>query len=68
MLETVAAPVVVAGAVWGSISVARTTDEPIAAGVEERLGRFAELVSLAIANAEERQRLADRADATRSPG
>ena len=75
VLKTVAAPVVVAGAVWGSISVARTTDEPIAAGVEERLAALRRARGLAIANADEPQPLvaqradrpADRACSTTAP-
>jgi signal transduction histidine kinase len=48
---TVAAPIVVERALWGAISIQRTTEEPFPAEAEERLGDFAALVAQAIANA-----------------
>jgi PAS domain S-box-containing protein len=51
---SLAAPVVVEGRLWGSISVSRTTDEPFPPGAEQRLGDFAGLVAQAVANAEAR--------------
>jgi PAS domain S-box-containing protein len=56
----VASPIIVAGSLWGAISV--TATEPFAPGTEARLERFTDLVSTAIANAESRgalERLAD---------
>ncbi len=52
---TVAAPVHVAGRAWGAVVAAAAT--PPAPGAEARLGRFAELVGIAIANAEARAQL-----------
>ncbi len=57
----VAAPVHAAGRVWGAVLAATTGDGGIAAGAEERLGRFAELVGLAITSTEDRRALSDRA-------
>ncbi|MDX6645057.1 MAG: hypothetical protein QOK40_784 [Miltoncostaeaceae bacterium] len=47
----VAAPVRVAGRIWGAVLAATTRSQPIAPGAEERLSGFAELLGLAIANA-----------------
>ncbi|MDX6647568.1 MAG: hypothetical protein QOK40_3295 [Miltoncostaeaceae bacterium] len=49
--SAVAAPVRVAGRLWGAVLAATTRAEPIAAGAEERLSGFAELLGVAIANA-----------------
>lgn len=57
----VAAPVRVGGHLWGALLAATTRDETIDARAEARLERFAELVGLAIANADARVRLAARA-------
>jgi PAS domain S-box-containing protein len=51
-----AAPIVVEGALWGTIAIA-TTKERFPAGVEERLEKFTELVATAIGNAETRSQL-----------
>lgn len=56
-----AAPVRVGGRLWGALLAATTGEAPIGAGAEARLERFAELVALAIANAEARARLAAQA-------
>ena len=46
---------------WGAISALTSLPEPLPAGAEVRLASFAELVALAIANAEARARLAAQA-------
>lgn len=53
----VAAPVRVGGQLWGALLAATTTLAPIDAEAEARLERFADLVALAIANAEAQARL-----------
>jgi len=58
---SVAAPVRVGERLWGAVVVATDRPAPLAVGTEERLERFAELVALAIGNAEARAELARRA-------
>jgi len=58
---SVAAPVRVRGRLWGAVVVATDSDEPLPPATEGRLARFAELVSLAIGNAEARAELSWRA-------
>ena len=58
----VAAPVVVAGEIWGALIVSVTRDLQLAPNTEERLGQFAGLVAVAIANAQAREELAALAD------
>ena len=53
----VAAPVRVGGQLWGALLAATTRPIPIDAEAEARLERFAELVALAIGNAEAQARL-----------
>ncbi len=53
----IAAPVIAEGRLWGAILAARTHGDDFAPGDEERLGHFASLVGLAIANASDRERL-----------
>jgi PAS domain S-box-containing protein len=50
--STVAAPIAVAGTLWGAVSCGSA--EPLAPGAEVRLGAFCELVSLAVASAQAR--------------
>jgi signal transduction histidine kinase len=50
-----AAPIVVAGALWGAVAIA--SEEPLPADTETRLGAFCELVSLAVASAQAREDL-----------
>jgi signal transduction histidine kinase len=60
--STVGSPVVVEGRVWGALVVHSTQAEPLAAGTEERLVNFTELVATAISNSEARaevERLAE---------
>ncbi len=58
---SVAAPVAVAGRLWGALLATTKRDEGLPPRAAERLGRFADLIALAIANAESRQRLIDQA-------
>ena len=55
----VAAPIVVDGRVWGSISLSTVSDRPFPPSTELRLGAFAELVGQAVANAEARRELTE---------
>jgi len=54
----VAAPVLVGGRLWGALGAATRSDEPLPAGLEQRLCDFAELVAQALANADAREQLA----------
>ena len=58
----VAAPIVVSGEIWGGLVVSVTRDLSFPADVEERLGQFAGLVAVAIANAQAREELAALAE------
>jgi PAS domain S-box-containing protein len=53
--STVSAPIVVAGILWGAVSVA--AGEPLPEDAESRLSAFAELVSLGVASAQARDDL-----------
>ena len=50
--STAAAPIVVAGALWGAVAIA--SENPLPPDSESRLGAFCELVSLAVASAQAR--------------
>ncbi|MEW6582640.1 MAG: diguanylate cyclase [Actinomycetota bacterium] len=52
-----AAPVRVQGGLWGAVLVTTRRDEGLPDGTANRLGRFAELVGLAVANAAAREEL-----------
>jgi signal transduction histidine kinase len=54
----VAAPVSVAGGLWGALVAVTTSEEPPPEGIEQRLCDFADLVGQALANADARERLA----------
>ena len=54
----VAAPIVVSGEIWGALVVSVTRDLQLAPDAEERLGQFASLVAVAIANTQAREELA----------
>jgi signal transduction histidine kinase len=54
----VAAPVTVAGRLWGALVATTTSEEPLPDGLERRLCDFADLVGQALANADARERLA----------
>jgi signal transduction histidine kinase len=58
----IAAPVVVSGAIWGGLVVSVTRDLRFPGNAEERLGQFAGLVAVAIANAQAREELATLAE------
>jgi len=57
----ICAPIVVNGKLWGSAGASFGTATVLPPGGEERLARFAELVAVAIANAQAREMLARRA-------
>ena len=50
--STAAAPIVVAGTLWGAVAIA--SEDPLPPESEERLGAFCELASLAVASAQAR--------------
>ena len=54
----VAGPVVVDGRIWGALVACSAGAEPLPGGTEDRIAAFAQLVSLAIENAETREELA----------
>ena len=60
--SVVAAPIVVSGDIWGAVVVSVTRDLQFAANAEERLGKFAGLVAVALANTQAREELATLAD------
>ncbi|HJZ61868.1 MAG TPA: PAS domain S-box protein, partial [Miltoncostaeaceae bacterium] len=51
-----AAPVWVGSRLWGCVSCATTRPEPLTETAEDRLGQFADLVAMAVANADPRGR------------
>ena len=53
----VAAPISVAGKLWGNVGAARTGDGGLPANAEERAARFAHLAAIAISNTEAREML-----------
>jgi diguanylate cyclase (GGDEF)-like protein len=63
--QRVAAPIVAGGRLWGALIVCTTREDDLAADVESRLARFAELMGMAITNADARARLL--AQATTDP-
>jgi signal transduction histidine kinase len=54
----VAAPVIVGGTLWGVLAAVTASDEPLPAGLEQRLCDFADLVAQALANADAYEKLA----------
>jgi signal transduction histidine kinase len=61
--SAVAAPVTVAGRLWGALAATTRSEEPLPDGLEQRLCDFADLVGQALANADARERLtASRAE------
>ena len=58
----VAAPIVVSGHIWGAVVVSLTGELQFPANAEERLGQFAGLVAVALANTQAREELATLAD------
>ena len=55
--SSVAAPVTVAGEVWGTVAAVTTRSEPFPAGSENRIEDLAELAAHAVARTEARRRL-----------
>ena len=51
-----AAPVLVGDEVWGAVVASTTSDRPLPADSEHRLGDLAELISLAVVNSDARKR------------
>jgi PAS domain S-box-containing protein len=63
--STAAAPILVAGTLWGAVAIA--SEDPLPPDTETRLGAFGELVSLAVASAQARTDLiASRARVVRA--
>jgi signal transduction histidine kinase len=56
--SSVAAPVMLADEVWGTVAAVTTREEPLPAGSEHRIADLAELAGHAVAHAETRRRLA----------
>ena len=56
--SAVGAPIELVGRLWGAVVISTVEDEPFPAGSEQRVAGFAELVALALANAEAREQLA----------
>jgi len=56
--SVVAAPVVLANRLWGALTVGTGRREPLPADAERRLGDFAEVLGLAVASADAREKLA----------
>jgi PAS domain S-box-containing protein len=56
--SAIAAPVVIAGRLWGAMIVSSIDPDPLPAGSEQRIADFAELAAQAMANAEAREQLA----------
>ena len=61
MTSLVAAPIEVLGRLWGAVVVSVTGDQTFAEDAEERIGQFAGLVAVALANAEAREQLSSLA-------
>jgi len=59
--QRVAAPIVTDARLWGALIVCTTRDDDLPADAELRLQRFAELMGMAIANADARARLVAQA-------
>ena len=53
----VGAPVIVDGSVWGALIVTTASPQPLPAGTELRLARFADLIGTAVSNATARSEL-----------
>ncbi len=54
----VGAPITLAGRLWGAVMVSTVQETPFPSGSERRIADFAELVALALSNAEAREELA----------
>ena len=58
----VAAPITVSGSLWGAVVVSVTGDKTFAEADEDRISEFANLVAVALANAEAREQVAALAE------
>jgi signal transduction histidine kinase len=58
----IAAPITVTGSLWGAVVVSVTGDKTFAADDEARISEFANLVAVALANAEAREQVAALAE------
>ena len=58
----VAAPITVSGSLWGAVVVSVTGDKTFGETDEERISEFANLVAVALANAEAREQVAALAE------
>jgi PAS domain S-box-containing protein len=56
--SSVGAPIRLGGRLWGAVMVSTVDERPFPEGSEQRIANFAELVGLALANAEARRELA----------
>jgi PAS domain S-box-containing protein len=56
--SSLAAPIHVAGHMWGALAVADVRHDPFSEGAERHLARFSKLVAQALANADAREQLA----------
>jgi PAS domain S-box-containing protein len=56
--SSVGAPIKLGGRLWGAVIVSTMEDQPFPPGSEQRIADFAELVALALSNAEAREELA----------
>jgi PAS domain S-box-containing protein len=56
--SSVGAPIKLVGRLWGAVMVSTVEERPFPEGAEQRIADFAELVALALANAEARRELA----------
>jgi PAS domain S-box-containing protein len=56
--SSVGTPIMLGGRLWGAVLVSTVEEVPFRQGAEQRIADFAELVALALANAEARQQLA----------
>ena len=56
--SSVGAPIRLGGRLWGAVMVSTVEEQPFPEGSEQRIADFAELVALALANAEAREELA----------
>jgi signal transduction histidine kinase len=54
----VGAPITLAGRLWGAVLISSVEDDTFPEGAEKRVADFAELIALALANAEAREELA----------
>jgi PAS domain S-box-containing protein len=55
---SVGTPIMLGGRLWGAVLVSTVDEAPFPEGAEQRIADFAELISLALANAEARNELA----------